>query len=160
MQKIILSFAISWGVCCGAYGATACLHNRTAVFTIKKSENPTSVSSNASDMTFSLSFGYDLVPNNGVHTLRGAATCNEITTNSSNSTASMGDVNVYLRSSSVDVGTRCWCSFAGPITSWWVYYRAYADEDTCQSSCARDCANAIKSNTNNFRTNGMYLAIW
>ncbi len=145
----------------GAYAATTCIRNRTAVFTIKKSENPTSVSSNTAEKTFTLRFGYDLVPNNSSQrTLNGTATCNEITTNTAEITAAPGDANVYLRASSADIGTQCWCSLSGPVTSWWVYYGAFDSEDACDAGCTSACATAIKDNTNNFRTNGIYLAIW
>jgi len=112
-------------------------------------------------MTFVLKFGYDLVPNNSSYrTINGMATCNEINTNTSDATAKMGDANTHLRASTADIGTQCWCSLTGPITSWWVYYKAYDSEDACASACARDCAAAIKDNTSNFRTNGIYAAIW
>ena len=98
---------------------------------------------------------------NGLNgTLTGMSTCNEITTNTAASAAKSGDANVYLRASSADVGTQCWCSLTGPVTSWWVYYGAFDDEDACDAGCTSACAAAIKDNTSNFRTNGVYLAIW
>lgn len=161
MQKI-LSISAVLGVLCGAaYGATTCIHNQTPVFIIKKSVDPTSVSSDADSMTFSLRFDYDLVPNNSSYrTLDGMATCNEISTDTAGDNVVLGAANTHLRASNADVGTMCWCQLTGPITSWWVYLRQYSDDASCASSCARDCASAIRENTDNFRTNGVYLAIW
>ncbi len=162
MIKSICAIPIAmFAVCSVAFGATTCIHNRTPVFVIQKSAAPTSVSATASDMTFELRFGYDLVPGDSSYrTISGMATCNEITTDTSGATVAPGGANTHLRASSADAGTRCWCSLTGPVTSWWVYNREYSDDATCASSCASDCANSIKNNTNNFRTNGIYRAIW
>ncbi len=148
-------------VCSVAHGATTCIHNQTPVFVIQKSVTPTSVSSNASDNTFELRFDYDLMPGNSSYrTITGMATCNEITTDTSDGAISQGGANTHLRASTADVGTRCWCQLSGPITSWWVYNREFSDDAACAAGCASDCANAIKNNTNNFLTNGIYRAIW
>lgn len=161
MQKVVSISAVLGFLCGAAYGATTCIHNQTPVFVIKKSANPTSVSVNSDNMTFTLRFDYDLVPNNSSYrTLDGMATCNEISTDTAGENVSQGSANTHLRASSADVGTMCWCQLSGPITSWWVYNRQYSDDETCMSNCARDCASAIRDNTNNFRTNGVYLAIW
>lgn len=161
MKKAISLSVLLTLFCAGAYAASTCIHSRTVVFTIKKSENPTSSSYDTSEKTFTLRFGYDLVPNDSSkRTLTGTATCNEITTNTADTTAKSGDANVYLRASSADVGTQCWCSLSGPVTSWWVYYGAFDSEDACDAGCTSACAAAIRDNTNNFRTNGIYLAIW
>ncbi len=161
MKKAISLSVLLTLFCAGAYAATTCIHSRTVVFTIKKSENAVSSSYNNAEKTFSLRFGYDLVPNNSSQrTLTGMSTCNEITTNTADSAAKSGDANVYLRASSADVGTQCWCSLTSPVTSWWVYYGAFDDEDACDAGCTSACAAAIKDNTSNFRTNGVYLAIW
>jgi len=147
---------------CGAsMAATTCLHNRTKIYTLKKSVDGTSSSYDATDLTWSVTFSYDLVPNNSsARTLYGTATCNEINTNSDGNTASSGSANVYLRASTGEVGTQCWCAMSHPVSSWWVFLKEYSDEASCASGCARDCASAVKSNTGNFRTNGVYLAIW
>lgn len=147
--------------CGGAYAATTCLHNRTAVYVLKKSENGTTSSYNNDDFTWTVTFGYDIVPSRaGSGKLTGNATCNEIDTNSDDGTAKKGDANVHLRSSNADVGTRCWCSMAAPVSSWWVFLQSYDDDAACAAGCARDCAAAVKSNTDNFRSNGVYMAIW
>jgi len=161
MKKAISLSVLLTLFCAGAYAASTCIHSRTAVFTIKKSENPTSSSYDTAEKTFTLRFGYDLVPNDASQrTLTGTSTCNEITTNTADTAAKSGDANVYLRASSADVGTQCWCSLSGPVTSWWVYYGAFDSEDACDTGCTSACATAIRDNTNNFRTNGVYLAIW
>ena len=157
-----LSTAVIFSLLCWpGHAATTCLHNRTAVFIIKKSVDPVSVSSNASEMTFSMTLDYETLPGQASSkTLGGLATCNEITTDTSDAAAKTGSANVYLRASSADVGTQCWCSLTGPVTTWWVYLKAFDSEDACQSGCAAACAKAAKANTDNFRTNGLYQAIW
>ncbi|MDE6250847.1 MAG: hypothetical protein K2M34_04435 [Alphaproteobacteria bacterium] len=162
MIKHLVSIPLALAaICSAAYGATTCIHNQTPVFVIKKSVTPTSVSSNAANMTFELRFDYDLMPGDSAsNKLSGMATCNEITTDTSGGNASQGSANTHLRASNADVGTYCWCQLTGPVTSWWVYNKKYSDDDACASGCASDCANAIKNNTNNFLTNGIYRAIW
>lgn len=163
MIKHIISVPLALVAVCAtaAYGATTCIHNQTPVFVIQKSVKPTSVSASTSDMTFELRFDYDLVPGNSSYrTITGMATCNEIATNTAGDTVSQGGANTHLRASNADVGTRCWCSLTGPVTTWWVYNREFSDDDACLAGCASDCANAIKNNSNNFLTNGIYGAIW
>lgn len=161
IKQIISVPAILVAMCASAYSATTCIHNQTPVFVIQKSVAPTSATSNASEMTFEVRFDYDLVPDNSSYrTLTGMATCNEISTDTSGNNVTQGSANTHLRASSADVGTQCWCSFTGPVTTWWVYNRGYSDDASCASGCASDCASAIKNNTNNFLTNGMYRAIW
>jgi len=161
MKKIISVSVLLTLFCSALWAAQTCLHNRTAIFLIKRDEAPTASSYDNAAKTFTLTFGYDLVPNDSSQRkITGAATCNEITTNTAEGTAKQGDANVYLRASSADVGTQCWCSLTGPITSWWVYYGAFDSEDACDTGCAAACAAAIKADTNGFRTKGVYLAIW
>lgn len=142
----------------GAHGETVCLRDVTAMFTIKKSTNPTSYT--VADNTFTLNMNYDVLPGKTSRSLNGAVTCNEITTKTNGAPATSGDANTHLRASDGDTGTQCWCSLTGPVTTWWVFYKAYSDASACSSNCARDCASATVSNKNNFRTSGLYLAIW
>lgn len=137
---------------------TVCLRDVTAMFTIKKSINP--ISYTVSGNTFTLNMNYDVLPGKTSRTLMGAATCNEITTKTDGSAAKSGDVNTHLRASDGDVGVQCWCSLTGPVTTWWVFYKTYSDASVCASSCAQECATVAVSNKNNFRTSGLYLAIW
>lgn len=160
MKKLLLTCVLC--LCAvAAYGATTCIHTRTGVFMLKKSANGISSSHNNSDMTWSVTFDYDIVPNNSSYrTLTGNATCNEITTATDGSDITKNGANTYLRASTSDVGTMCWCSMSAPVSSWWVFMQAYADEETCASSCAAACADGVKNNTDNFRSAGVYLAIW
>ncbi len=160
MKKLLLVCIMCLGVV-AAHGATTCLHNRTGVFVLKKSQNGVSSSYSADDMTWRVTFGYDLVPNNSSYrTLTGNATCNEISTTTDGANAKKGDANVYLRASNADVGTMCWCSMYEPVSSWWVFMRAFDDEDACKSGCASACADAVKNDTDKFRSAGVYMAIW
>ena len=98
MKKAISLSVLLTLFCAGAYAATTCIHSRTVVFTIKKSENAVSSSYNNAEKTFSLNFGYDLVPSDSSQrTLTGMSTCNEITTNTAASAAKSGDANVAAR---------------------------------------------------------------
>lgn len=160
MKKISTAVIFSL-LCWPGYSAMTCLHNRTAVFIIKKSVAPVSVSSSASEMTFSMTMDYETLPGHASSkTLQGAATCNEIMTDASDAPAKTCSTNVYLRASTADIGTQCWCSLTGPVTTWWVYIKAFDNEDACTSGCATACANAAKADTDKFRTNGLYQAIW
>ncbi|MBD5400165.1 hypothetical protein HDR61_00230 [bacterium] len=159
MKHILAGISLALLTTAG-FAATTCLHNNSAVAILQKSVDPVSVTHNAANMTFTLTFNYDVIPNTSIRTIRGAATCNEVDTNTADATAKMGDANTHLRSADADVGTMCWCSLAGPVTSWWVFYKAYSDEDACAAGCAADCASAIRNNTSNFRSNGVYMAIW
>lgn len=160
-MKRIICFLIMCLMVAPAIAATTCIHTRTAVFTIKKGENATSHSVDTDENTFTLNFGYDLVPNNSSYrSLTGAATCNEVSTDTAGGAITMGGANTHLRSSTADVGNYCWCSLTGPVTSWWTFLKTYDDEDTCASSCVRDCAVAIANDTDKFRSGGVYLAIW
>lgn len=163
MKRIFLIFAL----CCIAGVATAadttCLRNNTKIFTIHKSVNPISASvDSVEDMTWHANFDYDLMVAGdvSVRSLRGRATCNEVATKTDESAVTTGAANVYLRPSAADVGLRCWCALDGPVTSWWVYLREFDSEANCATGCAAACANAMRDNTDNFRTNGLYLAIW
>lgn len=161
MKKQVVSIFMIGMLCGAAHSATTCIHNQTAVFVIKKDVTPVSVSLNTSDMTFQLQFDYDLMPGNEASRMAtGMSTCNEITTDTAGNTATQGSANTHLRASNADVGTHCWCSLTGPVTTWWVYNRSYSDDDSCASNCTSDCANAIQNNTNGFLTNGIYRAIW
>lgn len=160
MKKLLLIGIMCLGML-SAYGATTCIHTRTGVFILKKSVNGISSSHNTNDMTWSVTFDYDIVPNNSSYrTLTGNATCNEITTDVSGGAIKKGVSNVYLRATSADVGTMCWCAMNEPVSSWWVFMQAYPDEDTCAASCAAACEDGMKNNTDNFRSAGAYLAIW
>lgn len=160
MKKLLIACVLCLSVV-AAYGATTCIHSRTAVFMLKKSVNGISASHNNSDMIWRVTFDYDLVPNDSSYrTLTGNATCNEVSTNIDGAQIQKNAANVYLRASTSDVGTMCWCSLSAPVSSWWVFMQAYADEDACAAGCAAACADGVKNNTDNFRSNGIYLAIW
>lgn len=160
MKRIAFGFFMV-ALCGVAHGATTCIRNNTPVFVIQKSVTPVSVSANAANMTFELHFDYDLSPGRAsTRTVTGMATCNEITTDTNGATIASGGANTHLRASTADVGPRCWCELTGPVTSWWVYNREYADDAACAAGCASDCANAIKANRNGFLTNGIYRAVW
>lgn len=159
MKKIfcLLMFVLPLPVC----AATTCIHNNTAVFTLKKSVNGISSSYDADAHTWTVVFDYDLIQNvSGRRQMTGRSTCNEIGTNSSGSNAVAGNANVYLRSGDTDVGRQCWCAMTAPLSSWWVFYKTYDSDSACATGCARDCAAAVKSNTGNFRSNGVFMAIW
>ncbi len=160
MRRLVFSIFLIF-VCGAGYAASTCIHNRTGVFILKKSANGISSSYDADDYTWSVKFDYDLVPNNSSYrTLTGNATCNEIETNTDGGAITPGTPNSHLRASNSDIGPMCWCAMAAPVSSWWVFYKKYDTADACAAGCARDCASAVKSNTNNFRTNGVYSAIW
>ena len=149
-------------MCVGtAYGAQTCIHDDTTVLILKKAINGTSSAYNESDMTWNVTFDYDLVADNPTYrTLYGDATCNEINSDSNKETVSPGANNVYLRASKDDTGPLCWCATSGPIVSWWTFLHEYDDDAECRTGCAAACAEAVKNNTNNFRSNGLFLAIW
>lgn len=160
MRKM-LSAILLICVCGAGYAASTCIHNNTGVFILKKSVNGVSSSYDADNYTWSVKFDYDLVPNNSSYrTLTGNATCNNIETNTAGGAITSGEPNTHLRASNSDVGSMCWCSMTAPISSWWVFYKKYDTAAACSTGCARDCASAVKSNTNNFRTGGVYMAIW
>lgn len=161
MTKKILCTVLCLCVFGAGYAATTCVHPKTKIFTLKKSVNGTSTSYDRNDFTWTVTFGYDLIPNDSSsRKITGAATCNEISTNADGGAAKMGDANGYLRASNADMGTYCWCSLVSPVSSWWVFYKSYSDESECASNCARDCAAAVSADTNKFRSSGVYMAIW
>ena len=151
-------------LCTAGYAATTCLHSYTAVAVVRKNVNPIASSYNSAERTFTLTMDYDIIPGNeNSRTLYGEATCNEITTDTSGATIAVGDVgaaNTHLRATTGDVGTRCWCALTRPVSSWWTYYKTFDSDDACANGCASACAAAIKDNTSNFRSNGVFMAIW
>lgn len=160
MKRLFILIGV-FTACIPAYATDTCLHDNTTVLTLWKSKNGVKTSSNKSDMSWTITFDYSMSPSDSTaKTLYGLSTCNEISTNTAGTEAKTGDANVYLRSSSVDIGTYCWCQMTAPVSSWWVFYNQYSDADTCASKCASECASAISNNTNNFRTQGVYMAIW
>ena len=160
MKKVLLVMLGLCVICVAANATDTCLHDNTAVITLWKSKNPVSKTSNASDKTWTMTMDYSIMPSNpDAKTIYGLSTCNEIDTNTSGADVQSGDANVYLRSSTIDVGRFCWCQMQRPVSSWWVFYKQYDDESTCASSCARDCVDAISSDKNKFRTAGVYMAI-
>ncbi len=161
-MKKLIPISVLLPLFCSALGSNTCLRNNTAILTIRKSDNPKSLSYDNATKTFTLEFKneHPVMPALNLTKISGAATCNNITTNTNEGTATQGDSNVYLRASNDDTGPQCWCSLTGPITSWWVYYGAFSNADTCATGCTAACANALKADTNGFRTKGVYLAIW
>ena len=160
MKKLIALLGIVT-ICASAYATDTCLHNNTAILTLRKSRNGVRTSVNNADKTWTITMDYSLMPSDpSAKTIYGMSTCNEIDTNTAGGAVSRGDANVYLRDSAVDIGTYCWCQMTAPVSSWWVFYNQYDDAETCASRCASDCVNAISNNTNNFRTQGVYMAIW
>lgn len=147
---------------CGAAHAVAmCAQTDTITLVVKKDVLPVSVSVNTDDMTFEMELDYDLMPGNlPSRTVMGMASCNNIATNTAGKAVSRGGANTHLRASNTTIGSHCWCELTEPVTSWWVYYGEYSDDDTCAASCVTDCANAIKNNTDGFLSNGIYGAIW
>ena len=160
-MKKLLTLICMFTICVSAYATDTCLHDNTTVLTIWKSKNGVRTSFNNSDKTWTVTMDYNMLPlDPSSKTIYGLSTCNEISTNTAGGTVSRGDANVYLRDSKIDAGPYCWCQMRAPVSSWWVFYNQYADAGTCASKCASDCASAISNNTNNFRTQGVYMAIW
>lgn len=158
-MKRYISFLITMIIACGAYGATdneICRRGTLTMLVLQKDVNGSITTNDADEMRWAVDYGYDILAGTGeyVTEITGSATCNDISVKSavngsSNNAgaAAPGDANTFLRAVFTDVGTNCWCKMDGPITSWWVYVRAYDDADACASGCTSYCANGMAQNT-------------
>ena len=130
-----------------------CRKRNTAVILLSKSTDGTSMTSDASARTWSVTFDYTTlsVLNNTSQTISGIAACNEIS-------GTANTANTALFTTTSDEGSNCWCEMWAPAHSYWTFTQTYQSDAACASGCAADCANMVKTSTA-FRT-GMFSAIW
>lgn len=151
MKKILTIITAITIINMSAYGFTTCMRSNSYVGIFKKNVDGTSKDSDATDKIWKVVFDY--------MTITGFASCNDIS-----GTANTPKTN--LVTGVEDTGIYCWCEMwpvtdygyeTGP-TSYWMYLKSYADAATCASSCADDCAVAVRDD-DTFRT-AMFESMW
>lgn len=155
-RYLLILFAM---ITCGAYATDnneICRRSSMVMLVLQKDVNGSVTNNDSDEMRWAVDYGYDLLAGTGeyVTEITGSATCNDISVksavngSSSNAgTAEPGDANTFLRAVYTDVGKNCWCKMDGPITSWWVFLRAYDNAESCASGCTSYCASGMASNT-------------
>ena len=130
-----------------------CRKRNTFVALLSKSADGASMTSSASDKTWSVTFNYTTlsVQSRSTQTVSGVAACNSVS-------GTANTANTALYTSTSDQGVNCWCEMWMPVHSYWTYTQSYASNAACASACAGNCANLVKTSTT-FRT-GIYGAIW
>ena len=137
-----------------AFGdANICRKRNTFVALLSKSTDGTTMTSNAADKTWSVTFNYTTlaVSTRSSQTVSGIAACNGIS-------GTANTPNTALYTTVVDDGINCWCEMWSPVHSYWTFVQSYANDAACASGCASQCATLVKTSTS-FRT-GIYGAIW
>jgi len=151
MKKAILTIFSILMTSVTAYGFTTCARNNSYIGIFKKNVDGTSKQSDATDKIWKVVFDYE--------TLTGFASCNDIS-----GTANTPKTN--LVTGATDTGVHCWCEMwpvtdygyeSGP-TSYWMYLKSYSTDSACATSCADDCATAVKDD-DTFRT-AMFESMW
>lgn len=153
-MKRLVFFICSVLVITTAFADTnICRKRNTAVILLSKSTDGTSMSSDASDKTWSVTFNYTTlsVQSRTSTSVSGDAACNEIS-------GTANTANTALFTTTSDEGTHCWCEMWAPAHSYWTFSETFSTAAACASGCAASCANAVKTSTA-FRT-GMFGAIW
>ena len=159
-----------------------CRRNTLVMAVLRKEKNGTVSYLKPEKKRWVVTFDYDIfagmrpeLGKDGVRDIYGSATCNGIAVRSSadgksnnDGDASFGDTNTYLKASNRDGGVNCWCKMDGPVTSWWTYFKKYADKNECKENCTTYCANGFATNANlgeNTKKNinardAMFYTIW
>lgn len=137
-----------------SYGASdICKKRNTAVILLSKSTNGTTATSNASEKTWTVTYGYttlDVLSTQST-TISGNAACNEIS-------GSVNTSNTGLFTTASDEGLYCWCEMMAPAHSYWTFAYTYTSNTDCASGCAAKCADLMQTSTA-FRT-GVFESIW
>jgi len=130
-----------------------CRKRNTVVILLSKSTDGSTMTSNASDKTWSVSFNYTTlsVQSRSSQNISGDAACNAIS-----GTANTANTGLFTTTS--DEGSNCWCEMLSPAHSYWIFAQAFASDAACASGCASQCATLVKTSST-FRT-GMFGSIW
>ena len=153
-MKRLIFFVCSVILITSAFADTdICRKRNTAVILLSKSTDGTSMTSDASDKTWSVTFNYTTlsVQSRTLTTVSGNAACNGVSGTANTS-------NTALFTTTSDEGVNCWCEMWVPAHSYWTFTQTYASNAACASSCASNCATLVKTSTA-FRT-GMFNSIW
>ena len=176
-MKRILSFFTVMMILLPAYSADSneiCKRKTLNMIVLQKNVNGTVTDVDTESLRWAVEFGYDLFANThtvSVSEITGSTTCNDIAVKSaidgsSNNAGATepGDANTFLRAATNDVGTNCWCKMDGPVTSWWVWLKAYDTADACASGCTRYCADGFANNSEmsngRLMRSAIFDAIW
>ena len=176
-MKRILSFFTVMMILLPAYSADTneiCKRKTLNMIVLQKNVNGTVTDVDTESLPWAVDFGYDLFANThtvSVSEITGSTTCNDIAVKSaidgsSNNAGATepGDANTFLRAATNDVGTNCWCKMDGPVTSWWVWLKAYDTADACASGCTRYCADGFANNSEmsngRLMRSAIFDAIW
>lgn len=176
-MKRILSFFTVMMILLPAYSADTneiCKRKTLNMIVLQKNVNGTVTDVDTESLRWAVDFGYDLFANThtvSVSEITGSTTCNDIAVKSaidgsSNNAGATepGDANTFLRAATNDVGTNCWCKMDGPVTSWWVWLKAYDTADACASGCTRYCADGFANNSEmsngRLMRSAIFDAIW
>ena len=138
-----------------------CRRNTLVMAVLQKEKNGTVSYLKPEKKRWVVTFDYDIfagmrpeLGKDGVRDIYGSATCNGIAVKSSSDgksnnagDAEPGNTNTFLKASSRDVGPNCWCKMDWPVTSWWTYFKKYADKNECKENCTTYCANSFANNT-------------
>ena len=153
MKKIIFALCSVILIASAFADTDICRKRNTAVILLSKSTDGTTMSSDASDMSWSVTFNYTTlsVQSRTLTTVSGDAACNEIS-------GTANTANTALFTTTNDEGTNCWCEMWVPAHSDWTFAQTFASNAACASGCAAACATAIKTSTA-FRT-GVFESIW
>ena len=153
-MKRLIFFVCSVILITSAFADTdICRKRNTAVILLSKSTDGTSMTSDASDKTWSVTFNYTTlsVQSRTLTTVSGVAACNGVSGTANTS-------NTALFTTTSDEGVNCWCEMWVPAHSYWTFTQTYGSNALCASNCASNCANLVKTSTA-FRT-GIYGSIW
>lgn len=153
MKRIVI-FLCCLGLIVPVFADTnICRKTNTAIILLSRSTDGTSMSSNATDHTWSVTFNYTTLSagSNTLNTMSGLSACNSIS-------GTANTANTALVTTISDVGVNCWCEMWIPAHSYWTFSQTYASESACASGCPSACATAVKTSSL-FRT-GMFGAIW
>ena len=160
-----------------SYGADTneiCKRKTLMMIVLQKDVNGSVSDIDTDAYRWSVEMGYDLFANShtvSVSEITGSTTCNDIAVKSaidgsSNNAGAVepGDANTFLRAATGDIGTNCWCKMDGPVTSWWVWLKAFETADACASGCTSYCANGFAKNSEmsngRLMRNAIFDAIW
>ena len=165
MRKVIISLLCL--VPAMAYGVDVCIKSTAYLSIFRPNVDGTAKDSDATDKIWKVVFDY--------RTITGEASCNEMCANASVDCTETHHVQTNLYTGKDDIGTDCWCrmwpvksyneletNHAKPATgpsSYWLHLKSYGTESACSTSCADDCAVAVRDNTDGFRVD-MFEAIW
>ncbi len=136
-----LSIIIMAMITSTAIGATMCSKNDATTIVLDPAINGANYGYSQANSTWWTSFSYG--------TIRGISACL-----SSNNGKSVGGYIADLHDNGESVvggetnGLHCWCKMTHPMVSPWVFHYSFSSADVCARSCAYDCSNSARVDSN------------